>query len=92
MSVIKIGISLPRPLLERVDAIARRKKQSRSEFVRRSLERALAEETPSHVLAEARALYAATEDDDLALAEDFLTVSTETLPPYETEEDEVAAL
>ncbi|MEE8392349.1 MAG: ribbon-helix-helix domain-containing protein [Anaerolineae bacterium] len=90
MSVIKIGISLPRPLLERVDAVARRKNQSRSEFVRRSLERTLAEETPSHVLAEARALYATIEDDDLALVEDFLTVATETLPPYEIEENEVA--
>jgi metal-responsive CopG/Arc/MetJ family transcriptional regulator len=89
MSVIKIGISLPRPLLERVDAIARRKNQSRSEFVRRSLERTLAEDTPSHVLAEARALYAAIEDDDLSLAEDFLAVAAETLPPYEAEKDEV---
>jgi metal-responsive CopG/Arc/MetJ family transcriptional regulator len=86
MSVTKIGISLPQPLLERVDAAARRKRQSRSEFVRRSLERALAEETPSHVLAEARALYAAIEDDDLNLAEDFITIAAETLPPYKTEE------
>ncbi|RLC89461.1 MAG: hypothetical protein DRI79_06825 [Chloroflexi bacterium] len=83
MGVIKIGISLPRPLLERVDAAARRKGQSRSEFVRRSLERALAEEVSPRVLAEARALYAAIEEDDRALAEDFLAVAAETLPPYE---------
>jgi len=90
MSVVKIGISLPRPLLERVDAVARRKNQSRSEFVRRSLERSLIEETPSHVLAEARALYAAIEDDDLSLAEDLLTAAAETLPLYEIEQDEAA--
>jgi len=83
MGVIKIGISLPRPLLQRVDAVARRKNQSRSEFVRRSLERVLAEEVTSHVLAEASALYAAIEEDDRTLAEDFLAVAAETLPPYE---------
>jgi len=83
MGVIRIGISLPRPLLEQVDAAARRKGQSRSEFVRRSLERALAEEVSPRVLAEARALYAAIEEDDRALAEDFLAVAAETLPPYE---------
>lgn len=83
MGVIEIGISLPRPLLKRVDVVARRKDQSRSEFVRRSLERALAEDVPPRVLAEARALYAAIEEDDRALAEDFLAVVAETLPPYE---------
>ena len=83
MGVIRVGISLPRPLLEQVDAAARRKGQSRSEFVRRSLERALAEEVSPRVLAEARALYAAIEEDDRALAEDFLAVAAETLPPYE---------
>jgi len=83
MGVIRIGISLPRPLLEQVDAAARRKGQSRIEFVRRSLERALAEEVSPRVLAEARALYAAIEEDDRALAEDFLAVAAETLPPYE---------
>lgn len=83
MSVIKIGISLPRPLLERVDTVAHRKGQSRSEFVRRSLERTLTEDVPPSVLAEARALYTAIEEDDRALAEDFLAVAAETLPPYE---------
>ncbi|MCK4314190.1 MAG: ribbon-helix-helix protein, CopG family [Anaerolineae bacterium] len=82
MSVVKIGISLPHPLLKRVDTAARRKGQSRSEFVRRSLERTLVEDVPLRVLAEARALYAAIEEDDHALAEDFLTVAAETLPPY----------
>ena len=89
MGVTKIGISLPQPLLEKIDTAARRKKQSRSEFVRQSLERALAEETPPHVLAEARALYAAIQDDDLNLAEDFITIAVETLPAYKTEENEV---
>lgn len=83
MGVVKIGISLPRPLLERVDALARRKGQSRSEFVRRSLERTLEKEIPPRVLAEAHALYAAVEEDDQTLAEDFLTIASETLPPYE---------
>jgi metal-responsive CopG/Arc/MetJ family transcriptional regulator len=83
MGVVKIGISLPRPLLDRVDALARHKRQSRSEFVRQSLERTLAEEIPPHVLAEARELYAAVEADDRALAEGFLAVAAETLPPYD---------
>ena len=86
MGVIEIGISLPRPLLKRIDVVARRKDQSRSEFVRRSLERALTDDVPPRVLAEARALYAAIEEDDRALAEDFLAVAAETLPPYEEAE------
>jgi metal-responsive CopG/Arc/MetJ family transcriptional regulator len=72
MGVIKIGISLPRHLLERVDDIVRRKGQSRSEFIRRSLEQALAENVPSRVL-----------------AEDFMTVASETLPPYEEAESSI---
>lgn len=86
MGVVKIGISLPGSLLEKVDAGARRKRVSRSEFVRQSLERALAEEPSPRVLAEARALYAAIEEDDLATAEDFLGASAETWPPYEEPE------
>ncbi|MEA3339594.1 MAG: ribbon-helix-helix protein, CopG family [Chloroflexota bacterium] len=86
MGVAKIGISLPRPLLEQVDVIARRRSQSRSEFIRQNLEQALAEDTPPRVLAEARALYAAIEKEDLTLAEDFLTVAAETVPPYEEAE------
>jgi hypothetical protein len=34
-------------------------------------------------LTKARTLYAATGEDDRALAEDFLAVAVETLPPYE---------
>ncbi len=86
MGVVKIGISLPRPLLEQVDVIARHRSQSRSEFIRRSLKQALAEDTPPRVLAEARALYAAIEKENLTLAEDFLTVVTETIPPYDETE------
>lgn len=86
MGVVKIGISLPDSLLEKVDTSARRKGISRSEFVRRSLERALAEEPSPRVLAEARALYAAVEEDDLELADDFLAVAADTLPTYEEPE------
>lgn len=87
MSVVKIGISLPDSLLEKVDAGARRKGISRSEFVRQSLERTLSEEPSPRVLAEARALYAAVEEDDLELADDFLTVAADTLPTYEEPEE-----
>lgn len=83
MGVVKIAISLPHSLLEQVDLVARRKGQSRSEFVRRSLERALTEEASPRVLAEARALYAAIDEDDKVLAEDFLAVAAETLPSYD---------
>jgi metal-responsive CopG/Arc/MetJ family transcriptional regulator len=86
MSVVKIGISLPDSLLEKVDTSARRKGISRSEFVRQSLERTLAEELSPHVLAEARVLYAAVEGDDLAVADDFLTIAADTLPTYEEPE------
>ena len=83
MSVVKIGISLPNSLLEQVDTLARRNGQSRSEFIRRSLERTLMDGVAPGMLAEAHALYAAIGTDERALAEDFLTVSADTLPPYE---------
>jgi metal-responsive CopG/Arc/MetJ family transcriptional regulator len=86
MGVVKIGISLPDSLLEKVDTIARRKGVSRSEFVRQSLERTLAEESSPRILAEARALYAAVEEDDLETADDFLTAAADTLPTYEEPE------
>ncbi len=85
MAVVKIAVSLPQSLLEQVDSIARRRGQSRSEFVRRSLERAITEEVSPHVLAETRALYASIDEDDKVLAEDFLAVAAETLPPYDEE-------
>ena len=83
MSVVKIGVSLPNSLLEQVDTLGRRNSQSRSEFIRRSLERTLMDEVAPRMLAEAHALYAAIGTDECALAEDFLTVSVDTLPPYE---------
>ncbi len=46
----------------------------------------MTEETPSHVLAKAHTLYTTIKDDDLALAEEFLAIATETLPPYQAKE------
>ena len=84
----KIAISLPADLLAKVDALAQQRGESRSAFVRRSLEQALGRQEAQQVLIEARRLYAEVEETDRELAEDFLSISAETLPPYSGSETE----
>ncbi len=82
----RITISLPKELLARVEALAQERGETRSAFVRRSLEQALERYEARKVLAEAQTLYAEIEETDRKLAEGFLAISAETLPPYDEAE------
>ena len=85
MATTKIAVSLPPDLLAQVDELARRLNESRSALVRRSLEKTLEQYTLQQTRHKAREIYAEIEETDRQLAEDFLTISAETLPPYEAE-------
>ncbi len=84
----RITISLPKEMLARMDALAQERGETRSAFVRRGLEQTLEGYEARKVLAQAQALYAEIEETDRRLAEDFLSISAETLPPYSDAEAE----
>ena len=81
MAVSKVALSLPTPLLRRIDRLAGKARLSRSAFVRHAVETALRQPTESAVFREARQLYAAIGDEDRALAETYLPLISETVPP-----------
>lgn len=80
MPFAKVAVSLPAPLLTRIDRQAKKAGLSRSAFVRQAVERTLGQPAETEVLRKARLLYAEIGEEDLAQAETFLPVSVETLP------------
>ena len=80
MPVAKVALSLPAPLLTRIDRLAKKSRLSRSAFVRQTLERTLGHRAEADVLHKAQRLYADIGEEDHALAEAFLPLAAETLP------------
>jgi metal-responsive CopG/Arc/MetJ family transcriptional regulator len=78
----KVSISLPGELLAEIDELARERQLPRSALVRESLERVLSEERQRQTLVRARELYAQIAVEDRALSEAHLSLTVETLPPY----------
>jgi metal-responsive CopG/Arc/MetJ family transcriptional regulator len=92
MTAAKIAISLPRELLERLDAQARETGKSRSEFIRECIEQVLYAAEEEQLVREAKALYAAVGyDDDMDLVEAMTALAAETLPPWDPEGDASAS-
>ncbi len=80
MPVAKVALSLPAPLLTRIDRLAKRSRLSRSAFVRQTLERTLGHRAEADVLQKAQRLYAEIGEEDRTLTEAFLPLAVETLP------------
>lgn len=80
MGVAKVALSLPAPLLARIDRLAKESRLSRSAFVREVVERALRQPDEDEVLRKAHHIYAEIGEEDRALSETFLTLAAETLP------------
>ena len=80
MAVAKVALSLPAPLLTRLDRQAKRAGLSRSAFVRQAVERTLGQPVETEVVGKARLLYAEIGEEDRALAEILLPLAAETLP------------
>ena len=74
MAVAKIAISLPAPLVTRIDRLAKKSGLSRSAVVREVVERTLNESTETEILRKARRIYTQIGEEDRALAETFRDV------------------
>jgi len=81
MMLTKIAVSLPAELLTEVDELATARHTSRSAVVREGLETLLRQEREQATLARAYQLYAEIATEDTTLAEDFMNIAAETLPP-----------
>ena len=81
MTVFKVALSLPAPLLRRIDRLASKARLSRSAFVRHAVERALRQPAETEALQKARRIYADIAEEDRALAETYLPLISETVPP-----------
>ncbi len=80
MATAKVALSLPVPLLTRIDQLARKTGVSRSAFVRRAVERTLHSPIETELLRRARRIYTEIGEENRALAETFLPLAAETLP------------
>ena len=72
MAVAKIALSLPAPLVTRIDRLAKKAGLSRSAVVREGVERTLNEYADTEVVRKARHIYARIGEEDRALAKTFL--------------------
>jgi len=79
----KIAISLPQPLLQRVDELARKLNETRSGFIRRSLERTIEEYEFEETVRRVREIYAEFAEEDRQLAESMIPAIRETLPEWD---------
>lgn len=80
MAVSKVALSLPGPLLTRIDRLAKSAGVSRSALVRQVMEAAIHGPAQSVMVRKARRIYAEIEKSDQALSATFLQVAAETLP------------
>lgn len=81
----RIAISLPEPLLQRVDELASKLNETRSAFIRRSLERTIEEYDFEETVRRAREIYAEIDEEERKLGEAFLSIAVETLPERDWE-------
>ena len=72
--VEKVAISLPKPLLERVDREATRRALSRSAVIREALEEVFEDPAADPVVARAARIYAQIDEDTRRMSEAFLRI------------------
>ena len=72
----KIAISLPDELLTQLDTIAAERQQTRSSLVREWLGAQLAQEEQERIRAEWKAIYDEIAEDEIAMSEAMLSIST----------------
>jgi metal-responsive CopG/Arc/MetJ family transcriptional regulator len=80
MAVAKVALSLPEPLVTKIDRLAKKAGLSRSAFVRQAVQRTLQEPAETQSLRAVYKLYAEIGEADRELSEKFLPLATETLP------------
>ena len=82
----KIAVSLPDAMLIEIDQVAQERQSARSEIIRQGMDAFLEIERYQRTLAQAKELYAAIAEEDLALAQSYLPMIAETVPTYRVEE------
>lgn len=81
---VKVAVSLPSDIFYELNKLAKQRGKSRSAIVKDALSRFLLEEVDEETEARARVLYEKISNEDRAIAEKFLGVIKEDLPPYIT--------
>jgi len=78
--VKKVTISLPADMLQKVNEYAEMGDKSRSFIIREAVEAYIKEDMDSCTITRAAEIYAQIEESDSQLSEQFLNISSETLP------------
>ncbi|MEA1964410.1 MAG: ribbon-helix-helix domain-containing protein [Candidatus Aerophobetes bacterium] len=77
---VKVTVSLPRDLLQKVDSITKDSYNSRSSLVKKALELLIDEYIEKNNVKKAKQIYGEISQSNHKLAEEFLSISSETLP------------
>ena len=80
MAVAKVALSLPEPLVTRIDRLAKKAGLSRSAFVCQAVQRTLQEPAETRSLRTVHEIYAEIGEADHQLSEKFLPLAVATLP------------
>lgn len=72
----KIAMSLPNELLAQLDEMATARQQTRSHLIRELLAAQLAQEEQERIRAEWKAIYDEIAEDEIAMSEAMLSIST----------------
>jgi len=80
--VEKVAISLPKPLLDRVDREAAKRALSRSAVIREALEEVFEDPMADPIVAKVARIYAQIDEDSRRMSEAFLRIG-EPPPPFE---------
>lgn len=84
MPVTKLGISIPKELLDEIDKISQGLKKNRSEIIREGITRIINDYKKQQVVEHAEKIYKEIAEDDKRLAEDFLSICEKPVAKYKT--------
>lgn len=80
----KLGISFPAELVKEIDKMSKGLKKSRSEVVRDAITRMINDYKRQQAVEKAGKIYSEIAADDKRLAEDFISICSESLAEYKT--------
>lgn len=84
MPVTKLGISIPKELLDEIDKISQGLKKNRSEIIREGITKIINDYKKQQVVEHAEKIYKEIAEDDKRLAEDFLSICEKPVAKYKT--------
>lgn len=84
MPVTKLGISIPKELLDEIDKISQGLKKNRSEIIREGITKIINDYKKQQVVEHAEKIYKEIAEDDKRLAEDFISICEKPVAKYKT--------